>query len=104
MSLIKNRLAELNGRKALVPFITAGHPKPEFTVPLMHELVAQGADIIELGMPFSDPMADGPVIQQSSEQAIANGVGIEQTIDMVKAFRADNQHTPVVLMGYLNPV
>jgi tryptophan synthase alpha chain len=104
MSLIKQTFSQLNGRKALIPFITAGHPKPEMTVPVMHALVANGADIIELGMPFSDPMADGPVIQQSSEQAIAQGVGIEHTIEMVKQFRADNQHTPVVLMGYLNPV
>jgi len=104
MSLIKQTFAALKGRKALIPFITAGHPKPEMTVPVMHQLVAQGADIIELGMPFSDPMADGPVIQQSSEQAIAQGIGIEHTIDMVKQFRTGNQHTPVVLMGYLNPV
>lgn len=104
MSQIKRTFAALNGRKALIPFITAGHPQPEMTVAVMHELVAQGADIIELGMPFSDPMADGPVIQQSSEQAIAQGIGIEHTIDMVEQFRANNQHTPVVLMGYLNPV
>lgn len=104
MSLLKQQFKKLAGKKALVPFITAGHPKPELTVGIMHELVKNGADVIELGMPFSDPMADGPVIQQASEQAIAQGVGIEHTIAMVKEFRTNNQHTPVVLMGYLNPV
>ena len=104
MSRLKTTLAELTGSKALIPFITAGHPKPELTVEVMHELVAQGADVIELGMPFSDPMADGPVIQQASERAIAQGVGISHTLSMVASFREQNQHTPVVLMGYLNPV
>lgn len=104
MSLLNKTFEKLKGKKALIPFITAGHPKPELTVDLMHALVAQGADIIELGMPFSDPMADGPVIQHASEHAIAQGVGINQTIEMVKTFRQNNQHTPVVLMGYLNPV
>ncbi len=104
MSLLRQTFQLLKGKKALIPFITAGHPKPELTVDLMHALVKNGADVIELGMPFSDPMADGPVIQQASEHAIAQGVGIENTIEMVKTFRQNNQHTPVVLMGYLNPV
>ena len=104
MSLFKQTFKQLAGRKALIPFITAGHPKPELTVDIMHALVKNGADVIEVGMPFSDPMADGPVIQQASEHAIAQGIGIEHTIEMVKTFRLKNQHTPVVLMGYLNPV
>lgn len=104
MSLLQQTFSELNGRKALIPFITAGHPSPDFTVEIMYALVENGADVIELGMPFSDPMADGPVIQHASEHAISLGVGIEYTIDMVKKFREKNQHTPVVLMGYLNPV
>lgn len=104
MSLLKQTFQKLSGKKALIPFITAGHPKPELTVDIMHELAKNGADVIELGMPFSDPMADGPVIQQASEFAIAQGVGIEHTIEMVKEFRQKNQLTPVVLMGYLNPV
>jgi tryptophan synthase alpha chain len=104
MSLLQATFAKLTGKKALIPFITAGYPKPNMTVAIMHELVKNGADVIELGMPFSDPMADGPVIQLASEQAIEQGVGIDATIEMVKSFRQDNQTTPVVLMGYLNPV
>jgi tryptophan synthase alpha chain len=104
MSLLNNKLSNLAGKKALIPFITAGHPKPEMTVTIMHQLVQSGADVIELGMPFSDPMADGPVIQLSSEQAIQQGVGILETIEMVKQFRQQDTTTPVVLMGYLNPV
>ncbi len=92
------------GRKRLIPFITAGHPDPALTAIIMHQLVAAGADVIELGMPFSDPMADGPVIQQASEQAIAQGVGLSQVFDCLRAFRADDDETPVVLMGYMNPV
>jgi len=92
------------GKKALVPFITAGDPSPQVTVPLMHELVKAGADIIELGIPFSDPMADGPVIQLASERALAHGVRLVDVIDMVRSFRAADQTTPIVLMGYLNPV
>jgi tryptophan synthase alpha chain len=91
-------------RKALIPFITAGDPTAEITVPLMHALVDAGADIIELGVPFSDPMADGPVIQRSSERALKNGVGLNGVIDYVRQFRTANQATPVVLMGYANPV
>ncbi len=104
MSRLHNKLSHLAGRKALIPFITAGHPNPDMTVAIMQQLVADGADVIELGMPFSDPMADGPVIQQASEQAIAKGTGIKETIAMVKQFRQQDQTTPVVLMGYLNPV
>ncbi|MCX7673385.1 MAG: tryptophan synthase subunit alpha [Thiobacillaceae bacterium] len=92
------------GRKALIPFITAGDPSPELTVPLMHALVAGGADIIELGVPFSDPMADGPVIQRSSERALAHGVSLRRVLAMVETFRRTDVTTPVVLMGYANPI
>ncbi|HET7061425.1 MAG TPA: tryptophan synthase subunit alpha [Nitrosospira sp.] len=91
-------------RKALIPFITAGDPEPAMMVPLMHELVRAGADIIELGVPFSDPMADGPAIQRSSERALAYRVGLNDVLSMVEAFRKSNGTTPVVLMGYANPV
>ncbi len=90
-------------RKLLIPFITAGFPTLADTVPLMHELVAAGADLIELGVPFSDPMADGPTIQRSSEAALANGVTLAKTLTMVETFRAQDSDTPVVLMGYANP-
>ena len=93
-----------SGRKALIPFVTAGHPRPDATVPLMHGLVAAGADILELGVPFSDPMADGPVIQRASEHALSQGVGLRDVLAMVEAFRRDDEHTPVVLMGYANPI
>ncbi len=92
------------GRKALIPFITAGDPGRGLTVPLMHALVEAGADIIELGVPFSDPMADGPVIQRASERALANKVGLKDVLAMVAEFRKANSETPVVLMGYANPV
>ena len=91
-------------RKALIPFITAGDPDPEATVPLMHALVEGGADVLELGVPFSDPMADGPVIQRSSDRALAHGVSLRDVIGYVSAFRKTNAQTPVVLMGYANPV
>ena len=91
-------------RKALIPFITAGDPDPALTVPLMHALVESGADIIELGVPFSDPMADGPSIQRASERALAKGVSLRRVLEMVANFRADNNETPVVLMGYANPI
>ncbi|HYD94624.1 MAG TPA: tryptophan synthase subunit alpha [Noviherbaspirillum sp.] len=106
MSRIQSALSALaeKGRKGLIPFITAGDPAPELTVPLMHALVAGGADVIELGVPFSDPMADGPVIQRASERALANGVGMRQVLQFVKQFRETNQTTPVVLMGYANPI
>ena len=92
------------GRKALVPFVTAGDPSLEATVPVMHALVDAGADLVELGMPFSDPMADGPVIQRSSERALARGAGLAHVFASVRAFRERDDDTPVVLMGYLNPV
>ncbi|WP_338849430.1 tryptophan synthase subunit alpha [Massilia sp. W12] len=106
MSRIQACFANLQaqGKKALIPFITAGDPAPELTLDLMHALVAGGADIIELGVPFSDPMADGPVIQRASERALAKGVSLRQVLQMVQQFRAQNQSTPVVLMGYANPI
>lgn len=91
-------------RKALIPFITAGDPNPEITVQLMHQLAQSGADIIELGVPFSDPMADGPTIQRSSERALKYRVSLNSVLDMVGKFRKMNTGTPVVLMGYANPV
>ena len=103
---IDTRLArcKADGRAALVPFFTAGDPSLEATVPVMHALVAAGADVLELGVPFSDPMADGPVIQQSSERALARGAGLAHVLDSVRRFRERDPHTPVVLMGYLNPI
>jgi tryptophan synthase alpha chain len=92
------------GRTALVPFVTAGDPDPSVTVPLMHAMVAAGADMIELGVPFSDPMADGPVIQRASERALEHRVSLNDVIDMVQRFRDRDNRTPVVLMGYLNPI
>ena len=91
-------------RKALIPFVTAGDPEPGMTVPLMHALVEAGADVIELGVPFSDPMADGPVIQRASDRALRQGVGLDRVLAFVREFRATNQATPVVLMGYANPI
>ena len=91
-------------RKALIPYITAGDPEPSVTVPLMHAMVESGVDIIELGVPFSDPMADGPVIQRASERALEHNVSLHDVLDMVREFRRQNSETPVVLMGYLNPV
>ncbi len=93
-----------NRRKALIPFLTAGDPTPQSTVPLMHALVEAGADLLELGVPFSDPMADGPVIQRASERALKHGVSLRDVIGMVAGFRKNDIRTPVVLMGYLNPI
>ena len=106
MSKIKATFERLQaqGRKALIPFITAGDPDPALTVPLMHALVEAGADIIELGVPFSDPMADGPTIQRASERALEKGVSLRRVLAMVANFRADDNETPVVLMGYANPI
>lgn len=106
MNRIDRRFADLaaRDRKALVPFFTAGDPALEATVPVMHALVEAGADVIELGVPFSDPMADGPTIQRSSERALERGVGIDYVFGCVRAFRERDDDTPVVLMGYLNPV
>jgi tryptophan synthase alpha chain len=92
------------GRKALIPYITGGDPAPEHTVALMHALVAGGADVIELGMPFSDPMADGPTIQLACERALSAGTTITKLLGLVAEFRRGNATTPVVLMGYLNPI
>lgn len=97
------RLAEQK-RKALIPFVTAGDSSKEVTVPLMHAMVEAGADIIELGVPFSDPMADGPMIQKACERALAHGTSTHDVLAMVKTFRERDSETPVVLMGYLNPV
>jgi len=91
-------------RKALIPYVTAGDPGPDITVPLMHAMVESGADIIELGVPFSDPMADGPVIQRASERALAHHTSLHKVLEMVAEFRRQDDNTPVVLMGYLNPV
>src|SRR5471032_1609930 len=106
MSRIKSTFAALaeQGRKGLIPFITAGDPNPEQTVEFMHALAKGGADVIELGVPFSDPMADGPVIQRSSERALAKGVSLKHVLADVKRFRETNTTTPVVLMGYANPI
>ena len=92
------------GRKALIPYVTAGFPYADITPALMHGMVAAGADVIELGVPFSDPSADGPVIQKAGDRALALGIGLAQVLAMVKAFRAKDQTTPVVLMGYANPI
>lgn len=92
------------GRTALIPYITAGDPAQDQTVAVLHALVAAGADVIELGVPFSDPMADGPVIQRASERALARGIGLNDVLDMVSAFREKDVSTPIVLMGYANPV
>jgi len=92
------------GRKALIPFITAGDPRPGFTLPMMHAMVEAGVDIIELGVPFSDPMVDGPVIQRASERALEHKMSLRRTLAIAAEFRKTNQHTPVVLMGYVNPI
>jgi|TARA_B110000444_G_scaffold250373_1_gene276651 tryptophan synthase alpha chain len=106
MSKINTVFTELSkeNKKALIPFITAGDPHPNMTVDLLHALVESGADMIELGIPFSDPMADGPVIQRASERALANNVGVNRTIELVKQFRSKNKTTPIILMGYANPI
>jgi tryptophan synthase alpha chain len=106
MSRIAGRFAALRatGRKALIPYITAGDPDPSLTVPLMQAMVQSGADILELGVPFSDPMADGPVNQRSSERALAKGVSLAAVLAMVRDFRVRDRDTPVVLMGYANPI
>jgi len=106
MSRLKARFDALktSGRKALIPYVTAGDPLPWVTVPLMHAMVDAGADVIELGVPFSDPMADGPVIQLACERALKNKMTLGKVLAMVKEFREKDKKTPVVLMGYLNPV
>jgi tryptophan synthase alpha chain len=106
MSRIQGRFEALAKakRKALIPYITAGDPHPSLTVPLMRGLVEAGADIIELGVPFSDPMADGPVVQRSGERALKHGVGMRDVLQMVTRFRKEDKSTPIVLMGYANPI
>ena len=106
MSRIQTTFEKLKqrGRKALIPFITAGDPNPQLTVQLMHALVEAGVDVIELGVPFSDPMADGPTIQRASERALKHGVSLHDVLDMVAQFRSKDASTPVVLMGYGNPI
>mgnify|MGYP001765342084 CR=1 FL=1 len=106
MSRIKSAFERLNaeGRKALIPFITAGDPDVALTLPLLHTLVEAGADVIELGVPFSDPMADGPTIQRASERALAKGMTLRKVLQLVADFRKTDSQTPVVLMGYANPI
>ena len=106
MSRIAQKFEALkqDGRRALIPYITAGDPEPWTTVRLMHALVKSGADILELGVPFSDPMADGPVIQRASERALKHKISLTQVLAMVREFRDKDNNTPVVLMGYLNPI
>jgi tryptophan synthase alpha chain len=106
MSRITTRLdkRKAQGRKALIPFVTAGYPYADVTPELMHGMVAGGADVIELGVPFSDPSADGPVIQKAGDKALAFGIGLVQVLAMVREFRKTDTSTPVVLMGYANPV
>jgi tryptophan synthase alpha chain len=106
MSRIPATFAALaaQNRKALIPFITAGDPAPELTLPLLHALVEGGADVIELGVPFSDPMAEGPVIQRACERALKFGIGIRDVLAIVAEFRKTNSRTPIVLMGYANPI
>ena len=106
MSRIAQKFESLKqqGHRALIPYITAGDPEPWITVRLMHALVKNGADILELGVPFSDPMADGPVIQRASERALRHKINLIQVLAMVREFREKDKTTPVVLMGYLNPI
>jgi len=106
MSRIAERFMRLRfeDRTGLIPYVTGGDPSPQSTVPLMHRLAGAGADVIELGVPFSDPMADGPVIQRASERAIRQGVGLVECLKLVAEFRRNDATTPVVLMGYANPI
>jgi tryptophan synthase alpha chain len=106
MNRIEARFAKLRDAKrtGLIPFIAAGDPSPDATVAIMHALVEAGADLVELGMPFSDPMADGPVIQHANERALGRGVGLAKILEWVREFRTRDADTPVVLMGYLNPI
>jgi tryptophan synthase alpha chain len=106
MSRLAARFAQLRAarRAGLVIFVTAGDPHPDLTVELLHALVAAGADVLELGVPFSDPMADGPVIQRASERALAHGMDLRRVLELVRAFRQTDTATPLVLMGYLNPI
>ncbi len=106
MSRITTRFKSLRaqGERALIPYLTAGDPHPKATVPLMHAMVRAGANLVELGVPFSDPMADGPVIQAACERALKHEISMPGVLQLVEAFRAEDEHTPVILMGYLNPI
>ncbi len=106
MSRIKNHLSELTtaGRKALIAYIVAGDPNPAVTVPFMHTLVEKGVDLIELGVPFSDPMAEGPTIQRAHERALQHKISLRDTLAMLREFRQSNSTTPVIIMGYANPI
>ncbi|MDO8208338.1 MAG: tryptophan synthase subunit alpha [Gallionella sp.] len=106
MSRIQTTFDKLqqHNRRALIPFFTAGDPSPAMTVPLLHAMVAAGADVIELGVPFSDPMADGPTIQRASERSLKQGTSLRGVLDMVAEFRLQDNSTPIVLMGYGNPI
>jgi tryptophan synthase alpha chain len=106
MSRIAQRFEQLkqSGRKALIPYLTAGDPDASFSVPLMHAMVEAGADILELGVPFSDPMAEGPVIQRARERALEHHISVDEVIEMVRSCREQDATTPVLLMGYLNPI
>ncbi len=106
MSRLAGVFADLksNQRKGVIPYVVAGDPTPEGTVDLLHQLVAAGADVLELGVPFSDPMSEGPVIQKGHERALENGMTLRKVLEIVGAFRGDNQSTPVVIMGYANPI
>lgn len=106
MNRIEKKLNQFtqSGQKLLSPYVTAGDPEPEMTVPLMHALVESGADILELGLPFSDPMAEGPVIQEAMARALSHGMDCDAVLSMVRTFRATDAETPIILMGYLNPI
>ncbi|MDG2271007.1 MAG: tryptophan synthase subunit alpha, partial [Halioglobus sp.] len=106
MSRIAERFKQLakEGRTALIPYVVAGDPSDDITVPLMHRMVASGADIIEIGVPFSDPMSEGPVIQQGHERALDNGMSLSRVLELVREFRKSDDATPLLLMGYANPV
>ncbi|NEZ03355.1 tryptophan synthase subunit alpha [Wenzhouxiangella sp. XN201] len=106
MNRIDARFEDLGkrGRRALIPYVTAGYPGPDATVPVLHAAVEAGADLLEIGMPFSDVMADGPVIQEACARALEQGTGLEQVLAMVAEFRRSDAHTPIILMGYANPI
>lgn len=106
MSRITQRFADLSaaGRKAVIPYVVAGDPTPGLTVPLLHALVDAGADVLEVGVPFSDPMSEGPVIQRGHERALVHRIRLRDVLDMVREFREKDPHTPLLLMGYANPV
>lgn len=106
MSRLSSVFSDLRkqNQKGLIPYVVAGDPSPEGTVALLHSLVEAGADVLEVGVPFSDPMSEGPVIQQGHERALANGMSLQRVLEMVTAFRRDNDATPIVMMGYANPI